>query len=161
VTPRRAWRTRASARLLRAYRLGLYAVGGGLWLSGGLWLLFHYLLQDEGPFGPTTHPLEAWWLAVHGGFAVAATWTLGLLWGVHVVPGWSTRRRQRSGVTLLVVLGWLVLSGYLLYYLGDEQRRAVVSVLHWTVGLGCPAVFAVHRLRRRSLRRSRQQVHVA
>ncbi len=40
----------------------------------------------------------------------------------------------------------MILTGYLLYYLGDEGGRAVVSAIHWVIGLAAPAVYLVHRL---------------
>lgn len=146
---RPATRLRRTVRLAAAHRVALYAVGGGSWLSGGLWLLVHHFGRREGEFGVTAHPLESWSLAVHGAFAVAAIWTLGLLWGTHVAPGWSLRRRRRSGVALVVAAAWLVLSGYLLYYLGAERPRAVVSVAHWAAGLASVALFVGHGLRAR------------
>ena len=137
-------------------RLALYIVGGGSWLSGGLWLLFHYLLPRPGEFATTPHPLEAWWLTAHGAFAFIAIFTFGLLWGVHVVPGWKTRRRRPSGAAVVATVGWLALSGYLMYYLAGEQPRFVAGTLHWTVGLAAPLLFVYHGLRARAVRRVRQ-----
>jgi hypothetical protein len=126
-------------------RLVVNVVGPGLWLTGALWLLFHYLLKRQGWLGA-----ETWWLRFHAAFAFGAIWTFGFLWGTHVVPGWSTRRRARSGVTLVAVAGWLMLSAYLLYYLGDEDQRFLVSILHWSVGLSCPVPFLAHWWRARA-----------
>src|SRR5262249_6662579 len=145
-------------RLRQSHRLILYAVGAGLWASGVLWLLFHYTVASPGSFGMARHPLEAWWLALHGAFAVAATWTFGLLASGHIVQGGSGRRRRRSGSVLVGVVVWLVVSGYLLYYLGDEQLRSVTSLLHWATGLAIPLAFVLHRWGARSRRRSEQAV---
>ena len=46
------------------------------------------------------------------------------------------------------VTAFLVVSGYLLYYLGNAEMVSVVAVLHWAVGLGCPALFLLHRFGR-------------
>jgi hypothetical protein len=139
---------RQPVRLMWSHRAALYAIGVGLWLSGGLWLLLHWIPSEPGAFGVRQHPLEPWTLAVHGALALAGTWMLGLLWGVHIPDGWSMRRRRRSGVCLLVVAAWLLLSGYVLYYLGDERVRPVISLLHWGAGAACPFVFVIHRPRR-------------
>ena len=146
-------RTKSRAYLPGSQRIALYAVGLGLWLSGALWLLLHQL--DHGPdaVGVTRHPLEPWTLAVHGAFAVAGTWIFGLLWGVHVGQGWAMNERRRSGVALVIVVVCLMLSGYLLYYVGSERLRALTSIFHWTAGLALPLAFASHRVRaRRRLR---------
>ena len=78
---------RSSVRLGRSRRLALYVVGCGVWTSGALWLLFHYLLVQQGEFGPKISTLEPWWLKLHGAFAFATLWIFGLLWGVHVTLG--------------------------------------------------------------------------
>jgi hypothetical protein len=139
-------RAHGSLRLPRARHVAVYVVGIGLWLSGGLWLLFHYCVQHPGPFGPVPNPLEPWWLKLHGAFAFAAIWLFGLLWGIHILAGWSAGRRRGTGGLLMGALGCLIVSGYLLYYLGDETMRPLVSFVHWGIGLALPAVFAGHRL---------------
>jgi len=144
----------------RPRRWALYIVGAGVWLSGGLWLLFHYFLVKQGEFGPSTNPLEPWWLKIHGAFAFAAVWMFGLLWGIHITKAWPNRRRRWSGGMLTGVFALLIVSGYLLYYVGDEKGRAVVSLLHWTVGLSCPLFFLWHRLRLQN-RRIPQSKHLS
>lgn len=139
-----------SVRLGKSRLRALYLIGVGVWLSGGLWLLFHYFLTRKGPFGPESNPLEPWWLKLHGAFAFAATWFFGLLWGTHITVGWRSGRRRASGSILTGFIFFLVLSGYLLYYVGDDTARSVVSVSHWGVGLACPLLYWVHRMRRRA-----------
>ena len=132
-------------RLSGEQRLSVYVVGMGLWATGGLWLLLHYFFQLETPFGPTPHPLEFWSRAVHGAFGFAALWLFGMMWGTHVVEGWRSLRRRWSGAAMFAIFAWLVLSGYLLYYLGGEQTLSVTTVLHWSIGLLCPLPFMLHR----------------
>ncbi len=133
-------------RLTSVRRWLIYGIGAGVWTSGVLWLLFHYFLMRSTELGPAPNPMEPWWLAVHAGFGFATVWMMGLLWGVHIVGGWRMRRHRVSGATLLTFLGWLVLSGYLLYYLGGDQSRALVSLAHWVIGLALPIPFLVHWL---------------
>ncbi len=128
-----------------ARRWWLYITVGGVWLSGGLWLLFHYFLQKQGEFGPSINPLEPWWLKVHGAFAFASLWMGGLLWGVHITRFWPGGRRRWSGSILTAIFALLILTGYLLYYVADERARPVISAIHWLVGLICPAFFLWHR----------------
>jgi hypothetical protein len=130
----------------RGLRLGLYLLGIGLWLSGGLWLICHYFGQRQGEFGMGPHPLEPWLLKLHGACAFGVIWALGLLWGVHIAPGLAAGERRRSGAVMLGLALWLVLSGYLLYYVGQEWLRAVTGLLHWAVGLLIPVFLFAHRL---------------
>jgi len=135
---------RAALRLSRRRRWTVYAVGLLLWASGALWLLLHYFLMGKGEFGDVPHPFEPWSLRVHAAMAFAAMWTFGLVWGVHIVAGWRTRRQRASGGLAVAVLVWLIGTGYLLYYLGDEQWRSGALIAHWLVGLALPVLLGIH-----------------
>ncbi|MGA9334841.1 MAG: hypothetical protein WBV39_11245, partial [Rudaea sp.] len=139
-------------RLARAYRIGSYLVFGSTWITGILWLIFHYFLQRQGAFGAEPHPLEAWWLCLHGAGAFAALWICGLLWGLHVRPGLQLPRRRISGIVLIVMLVLLIASGYLLYYAGGERLRDAVRLLHWVVGLAIVVPLVLHVLRAKAWR---------
>jgi hypothetical protein len=145
-------RIHKTVKLGRARRWQLYFVGIGVWLSGGLWLLFHYFLVQQGDFGPVENPLTSWWLRLHGAFAFASIWIFGLLWGTHITVAWPRNRHRWSGSVLAAVFAFLIVSGYLLYYAGSDTIRPVLSVLHWGIGLVCPVFFFLHRFR---LRRQR------
>ncbi len=145
---------------LPAMRLGgrhqayVYAVGTLLVLSGALWLLFHYFVRMPGEFGDVAHPLEPWWLRVHGLSAAAFLIGFGSVLPGHVRRAWVGRRNRLSGTLFFSVLALLIASGYALYYMGNEDWRAIVSVLHWVIGLGAPLLLAWHVWRgqaRRSL----------
>lgn len=130
----------------RSSRSALYIIGIGVWLSGGLWLLTHYFLVEQGEFGPQNSPFEPWWLRLHGAFGFAAIWIFGLLWGQHVTKRWPSFERRWTGAVMASVFAFLIVSGYLLYYVGNETVRPVVSVLHWGIGLASPIFFLLHRL---------------
>src|ERR1051326_1224304 len=132
-------------RLAGEQHLSVYAIGLGLWATGALWLLLHYFFAPETPFGPSPHPLEFWSRAAHGAFGFAALWLFGMLWGTHIVEGWRALRRRWSGSAMFSMFAWLVVSGYLLYYLGGEQPLAITTLLHWSVGLLSPLPFLLHR----------------
>lgn len=144
-----------TARLTPPRRWGIYGVSLAVWLTGALWLLFDYFFKREGPLGIVPHPLESWWLTLHGASAFAAVWAFGWLWNAHIAKGWGTGRKRPSGGLLVATLAWLTLSGYLLYYVGHEDVRAIISVLHWSSGLVCPIPFLVHRIRHHAPRQLR------
>ena len=62
----RGLRHHHGSRLSRAQRVATYAAFAAAWLSGTFWLLFHYFLQQQGEFALEPHPLEHWWLRLHG-----------------------------------------------------------------------------------------------
>jgi hypothetical protein len=131
------------------HRYLVWPIVVGAWLSGVLWLVFHDFLTRHGEFGLTAHPLEQWWLRAHGAFGFVSLWLLGFLSVAHVGARWSWRRQRGSGAVLLGVYVWLVLTGYLLYYAGDDAFRAAVSLGHWTVGLVALLLLVLHRRIRR------------
>lgn len=131
-------------------RLMVHVTGLGLWISGGLWLIYHHFLRRPGEWGPEPNLLEPWWLRLHGAFAFLALWTLGLMWGVHIARGWSSGRRRWTGSLFFAWLMMLSVTGYLLYYAGDDGAWAILSPAHWIAGLALPLAYAAHRwLKRR------------
>ena len=123
-------------------------VSGGVWLSGLVWLLFHYGLRRKTDFGYTSHPLEHWSLALHGLFGFAALWMFGLLWGVHIKAGWRRRDRRWSGGVLFGAVAWLAGSGLGLYYLENQDVLTWLAVAHWAVGVSAAGAFLLHWLSR-------------
>jgi hypothetical protein len=124
----------------------VYAVSVGIWLSGGLWLLFHYFLVRRTAFGPAPHPLERWWLATHGAMAFASLWLMGFLWATHIVRRWKLRRHRKTGGTLFVIMVVLIVSGLLLYYLPSDELRSPTAMVHWVIGLAMPLALMAHWL---------------
>ena len=134
-------------------QIAVYVIAGGVWLTGALWVLLHYFFMGEGPFGPVPHPLEFWSLAGHGAFAFGSLWLFGLLWGVHIPPGWRLVRRRWTGGIMFAFFAWYTVSGYLLYYLGGEEWRETTILLHWTSGLAAPIPFLIHRFQKEPKRK--------
>ena len=145
TTHRSMKNTTSALRFSRRLRRTWYAIGIGTWLSGVLWLIFHEFLARPSEFGVSPNPLEPWWLRLHGAFAFAALWLLGIVSALHIPPGWRTDRRRWSGGWLVAVIAWLILTGYLLYYVGADGPLAVIVVLHWAVGLAAPLAYLLHR----------------
>lgn len=147
---------RRSARLA-TWQLALFSTSGlGLWLSGTCWLLLHYYGQIEGEFGPEVNPAEPWMMKIHGLFLIAALLGIGGMFIAHIPKGWSQRHQRVAGVVLSGIIGVLIISGYMLYYVGIEAVRAWTSVVHWSLGLSLPAIFTWHYVK---ARRSRKRKH--
>ncbi len=143
-----------SARLARWQVLLLIISGTLLWLSGAAWLLLHYYGQVAGEFGPETNPLEPWFLRVHGLVLIPALLGFGGLFVVHIPKGWKNSYQRNVGVALTAVLAALIISGYMLYYVGDESLRDWTSLIHWVLGLAIPTLFIWHYLHARWIMRS-------
>ena len=131
-------------RLSHGHRRWIYWSGAALFATGALWLLFHYFLRQHGEFGETPHPLEVWWLRLHGACAMLALIITGSLLPIHVRRGWHQRKNLLAGGVVVAILVLLIASGYGLYYYGGEEARPLISAFHWIVGLGAPLTLIWH-----------------
>ena len=136
-------------RISEGHRRWVYWSGAALFASGALWLLFHYFLRLHGQFGDTPHPLETWWLRLHGACAMLTLLVVGSLLPIHVRRGWHQRKNLLAGSVVAGVLLVLTASGYALYYYGGEAARPAISALHWIVGLAAPLLLIWHVIRGR------------
>jgi len=146
----------------------IYATFAVLFATGLLWLVAKRWLAVNGEFGEMTSPLAPLAMQVHGAAAMVFLVLLGTLLQGHVRQAWNARRSRVTGGGMLAGVALLVASGYGLYYLGGEETRAAVSVLHWAVGLGLPAWLVWHvrastrvRVIRRAPRARREPARVA
>jgi len=140
-------------RLGKWHQTYLYSVGAILVVSGVLWLWFHYFVRIEGEFGPQIHPLEPWWLRVHGIAAAAFMIGFGSVLPGHVRRAWGMSRNRVTGTVFFAAMLTMTLTGYLLYYVGVQAVRDNMAIVHWGVGLGFPLLTGWHVWRGRVWRR--------
>ena len=145
-----------TAKLARWQILTLTLSGTSLWLSGAGWLLLHYFGQHQGEFGSESNPLEPWLLRLHGLALIPALLGFGGLMIVHIPKGWKHETQRLAGITLTAVAASLILTGYLLYYVGDDAAREWTSLIHWLIGLAIPVIFVWHYLGRSHTGRRRK-----
>jgi len=143
---RRHGRPPGHERLTAPQRRVTYVVFSIAWLSGVLWLVFHYFLQRRGEFALEPHPLEHWWLRLHGLCAFLLLTIGGMLWALHVRQGWRRPARRRSGVAIVLAFCTLAASGYLIYYADEGVARDAIVIAHWIVGLGLIVPILIHAL---------------
>jgi hypothetical protein len=128
----------------------LFSVGGLLTLSGGLWLLLHYGYPIQDEFGTRPNLWEKPLIRWHGAGAMAWLLVLGALLQHHVRVGLRHKRRIISGLTLLGINLALVVTGYGLYYAGDETLRNWSSLAHSVLGFAVVGSLIAHLFWRRS-----------
>lgn len=135
-------------RLSQSQLYLVFGISAGVWLSGVVWLIYHYFMQIEGPFGFQKHPIEPLSLKVHGAFSFVSLWLFGTLWWTHVVRGWTANWRRWSGGSMVAAVAVLILSGWGLYYFVERNLREWTSLTHWVVGLASLGLFFIHWLLR-------------
>jgi hypothetical protein len=141
-------------KLSKGQRYTLYGISIGVWLTGAVWLIYHYFMQTEGPFGFQKHPVEVISLEVHGAFSFAALWIFGVLGWTHILRGWTSNWKRWSGGFLVGVIVILIVTGWGLYYFVAREWREWTSLVHWILGLAALVLFFVHWLSRSVARRT-------
>lgn len=145
-------RPRRPIRPSRRQRQMVYLATGLLLVSGFAWLIAHFLLPL--PEFAARHPLEPWAMRIHGAATMLGLAVLGGIWGNHVLGAWERGNHRGSGGTMASLWLALALTGYGLYYLADEEWRAIASWAHIALGTALPAGLAVHVIRAGRLRRA-------
>jgi cation transport ATPase len=140
---------RSKLRLNPGIEIFVYLIFGLLLVTGVIWMWAQTSL-DEG------NQLSSLMLKLHGAAAMGALILLGALIN-HVRKGWKARKNRGSGIMLLLVILFLVVTGYGLYYTSDEQLRSFISRWHTWIGLGISLLIPSHVMIGRALRRKRSR----
>lgn len=143
-----------SIRLSRRHKIAFYTVLGVVFASGAIWIWLHYFAQSDNEFGAS--PTQTWVLTIHGLFAAASLLVIGSLLPLHVKYAWRAHRNRTNGIFFVSIVGLLILTGYALYYIGNEQLRAWTSWTHIIVGLAFPCLLILHIWRGRASRDSKR-----
>lgn len=120
-----------------------------LWGTGLVWVWLHYFGDIEGEFGPSPNPLKPVLLSLHGFFLLPALLALGGLMAAHIGAGWRYRHKRVSGVAQTALYLTLIVTGYCLYYVGDDFFREAIGLSHWILGAAAPIFFIWHLVVRR------------
>lgn len=134
----------AVGRLQRWHRRSIHGATLALFATGALWLVFEYWVKSDGDFGATHHPLQTWWLKLHGAAALVMIYLAGTVLLTHMRHAWRVGRNRLPGAAFSVVFAALTVTGYLLYYAGGESARALVSAAHWIIGASMPIFLWLH-----------------
>ena len=114
------------------------------WVSGVLFFIFNQWVRIEGEFSLLRHPLQQVFLRIHGAAAFLMMIMYGFTLGTHVLPKWKHKNLSNLGRTMTVLIGSLILSAYLLYYVGHEYIRQIIMFIHVGIGFILPVVLATH-----------------
>jgi hypothetical protein len=144
---------RSTFRLSRPLQVVVYLSFSVLLVTGAGWMYAQGRLEEEG-----WEAIPRLLMKIHGGGAMAALLVLGAL-TPHVKRAWKADKNRLSGVVLLAVNVFLIVTGYGLYYTGGEELRAWFSHWHAWIGLGLSVLLPAHviagRLIIRALHRRR------
>ncbi len=134
---------RRGLQLSRRHRLLLYFVCLLLFVSGASWAW----AQRLDYLGEASEALRSWkhfFLKVHGYSAAGFVLLLGGIISGHVRRSWHAHKNRLNGAFFLTSVAVLTITGYMLYYVGGETLRDVVSQTHLWLGLASPFILFWH-----------------
>jgi hypothetical protein len=134
------------ARMSKTQRLTVYLIVGALWLSGCSWLCLDQFFSEVGQFGRTPNLLQPPLLLLHGVLALLSLYLFGYISSHHVVRWWRGRLRRLSGGSLAAILAVLTLSGFLLFFVSDDQWQHLFVDTHDVLGVAVTAFALQHWL---------------
>lgn len=134
---------RRGLQLSRGHRRTLHVICLLLFASGTAWAWIHRL-DSLGEAGEALRDWKPWFLKVHGFAAVGFVLLLGTLLSGHVRRSWHAHKNRINGASFLTAVSVLTLTGYMLYYLGDETWRNAASQIHLWLGLASPVLLIWH-----------------
>ena len=109
----------------------------GCSLTGTAYLLGHEFQIQRTLLG--VHSVLMW----HGISAMLAMIALGSVLPFHLKAGLKSKKKLWSGLSQLIFLTTLLISGALLYY-GPAEIRDTTIAAHWITGLAFFALFLLH-----------------
>ena len=134
---------RRGLKLNRSHRWSLYFAFLTLLLTGLAWAWLHRL-DETGMAAMSWREFKPGLMKVHGFMSVGFVLIFGTLLPVHVRHSWHARRNRLNGAFFLSAVSLLTLTGYALYYLGDETLRALCSDVHFWLGAAIPLLLIWH-----------------
>lgn len=130
--------------MTRKFKFKLYWILTLLFVSGLLYAIPGYL--DRWFFIELDWPFSGHWLmTLHGLGAMVCCFALGYLTRCHVMVHLRSRRHFATGMSMFSIMLVMLGSGYLLYYLGDEDWRRISADIHCALGVLLPLALGIHR----------------
>jgi len=135
-------------------RFTIYFGFGSVWFSGCVWLVLRYFFETPTEFGFTRHPWEPTLLWIHGALSIAIVYLLGWIMARHASEAWRQHKRRASGGLLTLIVTVLSVSGFMLFFVSDEEWQTWATRVHEIVGL-IVTLFAIEHWRVLNGRRAR------
>ena len=133
-------------------------------LTGFVYLWMKYLMTPVDPWAVINHPLQPWVLKAHIRVAPLLLFSVGMVALKHIWRHLRSARRtaRRTGLTTALVLGPMVISGYLIQSVTGEGNLRVLAIAHIATGTVYALALLAHQVMvRRALRGSRDAAAAA
>jgi len=132
-------------------RLEAWTLHVAVVLVGGTGLVYAWMLYFLSPvdeFAVVSHSLQPTLQHLHIWFAPFLVFGVGLIWRGHVMKHYrkGMRRRRRSGLSLLVSVAPMAISGYLIQTSVGENWRSVWIAVHLLTSGLFVVGYGIHQL---------------
>jgi hypothetical protein len=120
----------------RFERWAVWSTSVATFVTGVIYLWMKYLMVSDDPLAVVNHPWQPAVLKVHILVAPLLVFSIGLVALRHVWRHVQTKTQdgRRSGLLTLVVLGPMIVSGYLIQTMAEEGWLRAMAIVH--IGLG-------------------------
>ncbi len=117
-------------------------------LTGAGYFWAKYLVRADDPWAAINHPLEPWFLKAHIVVVPILLFALGLFVAQHVSRHYAlgTLRGRRSGVAITLLIGPMVVTGYLIQVLTHRGWLQSMAIAHIVLGSIYALGFGLHYL---------------
>jgi hypothetical protein len=131
----------------RFERWAVWSTSAATLITGLLYLWMKYLLVSDDPFAVVNHPWQPTVLKLHILAAPLLTFSVGLVALRHVWRHLRDRVREgrRSGLLTGLVLGPMILSGYLIQAITHESWLEAMAYSHIALGLIFGVALVAHQ----------------
>lgn len=164
--------------MTRVERWAIWSSSLATFVTGVVYLWMKYLLVSSDPFAVVNHPWQPYVLKLHIVVAPLLTFSIGVVALRHVWRHLKAKMQEgrRSGLLTAVMVGPMILTGYLIQVITQEGWLRAMAISHIGLGLlyglgllghqfaaGGKAARAARtrerRVRRRRRQRQRSQPH--
>jgi len=159
-------------------RWAVWSTSVATFVTGVIYLWMKYLMVSGDPLAVVNHPWQPAVLKVHILVAPLLVFSIGLVALRHVWWHLQSKKRdgRRSGLLTVVVLGPMIVSGYLIQTMTEEGWLRAMALVHIGLGLVYGLALLAHqfaaggkkaraarteerRIRKRRRRRHRANLH--
>ena len=118
-------------------RWAVWSTSAATLVTGVVYLWMKYLIVSEDPLAVVNHPWQPYVLKLHILVAPLLVFSIGVVALRHVwrhLKG-RTRAGRRSGLVTFVVLGPMIMSGYLIQAITHQEWLEAMAISHIATGL--------------------------
>jgi len=128
----------------RLFKILLWGILLTSFFTGLTWFYLHRWGLVRGEFGEEPNAWEPFLMKVHGAMATLMSVFFGYLLGTHLTIAWRAKRNRVLGATVIGLISSMIVTGYALYYCGDEGLRSITSWSHVIIGISLPITLLAH-----------------